>query len=165
MIRAEAPARILIVGQAPGTLAHKTGLTWNDPSGDRLRDWMGVDRETFYDASRIAIMPMGFCYPGRNPRGGDLPPRKECAEHWHEPVRSRLPNVELTLLVGRHAQLYYLEDAPKTLTETVRSWRSYVPDYLPLPHPSWRNNAWIKANPWYSRKVLPYLRKRIAELT
>ncbi len=158
-------ARVLIVGQAPGTKVHETGIPWNDPSGDRLRDWLALDRETFYDASRIAIMPMGFCYPGRNPKGGDNPPRPECAPTWHARLLALLPAVELTLLVGTYAQAHYLGPRRgKTMTETVRAWREHGPDYLPTPHPSWRTTFWLKKNPWFEAKVLPVLRKRVGGL-
>ncbi|TFW05341.1 uracil-DNA glycosylase family protein, partial [Oxalobacteraceae bacterium OM1] len=137
---------------------------WNDPSGDRLRNWLGIDREVFYDERRIAIVPAGFCYPGKG-KSGDLPPRPECAPLWHERVLAALPNVELTLLIGRYAQELYLRDNPKrSLTETVAAWRSYLPRYLPLPHPSPRNQAWWKANPWFELELLPALRQRIAGL-
>ncbi len=158
-------ARILIVGQAPGTRVHATGIPWNDPSGDRLRAWMGVDRDTFYDVSRIAIIPAGLCYPGRYDRGGDLPPRKECAERWLEPLLRHLPNVALTLLCGHHAQALHLGvRAKESLTETVESWREYFPRYLPLPHPSFRNLLWMKKHPWFERELLPVLRKRVRAL-
>ncbi|MEX2642511.1 MAG: uracil-DNA glycosylase family protein [Acetobacterales bacterium] len=159
------PARILIIGQAPGTRVHETGIPWNDPSGERLRQWMVVDRETFYDASRIAIMPMGLCYPGRLARGGDAPPRKECAPAWHARVRAELPDVELTLLVGSYAQAFYLHGVRKlTMTGTVRAFREYLPDYLPLPHPSWRTTGWLRRNPWFETDVLPELRARVVTL-
>lgn len=165
VLRASESARILIVGQAPGTKVHETGIPWNDPSGDRLRDWMSVDRDTFYDASRIAIIPAGLCYPGRYDRGGDLPPRKECAERWLEPLLGHLPNVALTLLCGRHAQALHLgARARDSLTETVGAWREYHPRYLPLPHPSFRNLLWMKKNPWFENEVLPVLRKRVRAL-
>ena len=159
-------ARILIIGQAPGTKVHETGVPWNDPSGDRLRDWMAVDKETFYDDRRIAIMPMGFCYPGRLDKGGDKPPRPECAPAWHEKLLARLPNIELTLLVGMYAQGYYLGGAkPKTLTETVRQWRDFGSAFLPTPHPSWRTTGWQKKNPWFEQELLPVLRDRVRALT
>lgn len=165
VLRAERGARLLIVGQAPGTKVHATGIPWNDPSGERLRAWMGVTREQFYDASRIAIMPMGFCYPGRLPRGGDAPPRPECAPLWHDRVLAQLPRIELVLLVGSYAQQHYLDTLRKsTLTETVRAWREYAPDYLPLPHPSFRNNHWLKQNTWFEEEVLPELRRRVAPI-
>jgi len=166
VIRAEATARLCVAGQAPGTRVHKSGMPFTDPSGDRLRDWMGVDRDTFYDAARIAIVPMGFCFPGLDAKGGDRPPRRECAPHWRARVFDHLPNVELTLLVGGYSQKWHLgRDARPTLTETVAAWRDYVPRYLPLPHPSWRNNAWLKKNPWFEAEVVPYLRSRVKGLT
>ncbi|MAK63427.1 MAG: uracil-DNA glycosylase [Maricaulis sp.] len=165
VIRASATARILIVGQAPGTRVHASGKPFTDPSGDRLRDWMGVDEAVFYDESRIAIAPMGFCFPGLDEKGGDLPPRRECAPLWQEPVRAALPQVRLTLLVGQYAQRFYLGSRMhKTLTETVRNAMNYAPDFLPLPHPSWRNNAWIRKNSWFAAKILPMLRCRIEEM-
>lgn len=165
MIFAERGARIVVIGQAPGTKVHNTGLSWNDPSGERLRMWMGVDRETFYDHSRIALMSMGFCYPGRLPRGGDCPPRPECAPRWHGKVMALLPRVELVLLIGSFAQSHYLGELKKrTLTETVQAWREYAPDYLPLPHPSFRNNFWLKRNPWFEAEVLPEFRRRVKKI-
>lgn len=164
-VRAKSTAKIMIIGQAPGTKVHETGIPWNDPSGDRLRDWLGIEGETFYDDSRIAIVPMGFCYPGRLERGGDKPPRPECAPAWHEKIISLLPDVELTLLVGMYAQKYYLgKRRARTLTDTVRKWRDYLPDYLPTPHPSWRTTAWLKKNPWFESETLPELRKRVEQL-
>ncbi len=155
-------ARVLIIGQAPGTKVHETGIPFNDPSGNRLRDWLGVDRETFYDPTKIALMPSGFCYPGRAPNGGDLPPRKECAPHWHPRLRPALAGVELTLLVGQYAQAYYLGRTRKrTLGETVRAWQEYLPDYWPTPHPSWRVNHWLAKNSWFETEVLPTLRQRV----
>jgi uracil-DNA glycosylase len=154
---------VLIVGQAPGTRVHATGIPWNDPSGDRLRDWLDVDRERFYEAAEFAIIPTGLCYPGRG-RSGDLPPRPECAPLWHPRLRAMLPNVELTLLVGQYAQAYYLGERRKpTLTETVRAWREYQPTFLPLPHPSPRNTRWLRVNSWFVRDVLPELRARVQE--
>jgi len=165
VLRAEATARLLIVGQAPGTKVHETGIPWNDPSGERLRDWLAVDRETFYDAARIAIVPMGFCYPGRDSRGGDRPPRRECAPLWHPPLRAALPEVALTLLVGQYAQAFYLGARRRgSLTETVCAWRDVLPEFLPLPHPSWRNTAWLKRNPWFAAELLPELRARVHAL-
>ncbi len=165
VLRARAGARLLIVGQAPGPRVHETGIPWNDPSGARLRDWLAVDGATFYDDSRIAIVPMGLCYPGRNPRGGDNPPRPECAPLWHPPLIQALPAIELTLLVGQYAQGYYLGKRRRgSLTETVRAWADYAPAYLPLPHPSWRNTAWLKRNPWYEAELLPELRARVHAL-
>jgi len=165
VLRAAASARLLIVGQAPGTRVHETGIPWNDPSGERLRDWLAVDRDTFYDETRIAIVPMGFCYPGRDTRGGDKPPRPECAPLWHPPLRVALPNVALTLLVGQYAQAYYLGPRRRdSLTGTVRAWRETLPEFLPLPHPSWRNTAWLTRNPWFAEALLPELRARVRAL-
>jgi len=163
VMSAHRDARLLIIGQAPGKRVHESGVPWDDPSGDRLREWLGVDKERFY-GKRIALVPMGFCYPGTG-SSGDLPPRKECAEEWHEQVLERLPNVKLTLLLSRYAQAYYLGELMKgSLTKTVESWRQYVPDRLPLPHPSPRNNRWLKKNPWFEQEVVPYLRRRVGRL-
>jgi uracil-DNA glycosylase len=159
-----AEARLLIVGQAPGTKVHATGIPWNDPSGERLRDWLGVDRDTFYDERRIAILPTGLCYPGRGP-SGDLPPRPECAPAWHPPILARLPRIELVLLVGAYAQAYYLgERRRESLTGTVHAWREYGPRFLPLPHPSPRNTLWLRRNPWFDGEVVPALRDRVGAL-
>lgn len=165
VLRGKRSARICIVGQAPGIRVHESGIPWNDPSGKRLREWIAIDDETFYDEARIAIVPMGFCYPGTMENGGDYPPRPECAPLWHPPVREALANVGLTLLVGSYAQAYYLGRArKKTMTETVRAWRDYLPDFLPTPHPSWRTTSWQKKNPWYDNEVLPELRRRVHAL-
>jgi uracil-DNA glycosylase len=165
VLQAGESARILIVGQAPGLRVHATGIPWSDASGARLRAWMGVGSDAFYDASRVAIVPMGFCYPGRG-RGGDLPPRRECAALWHDLLLSRLPRIELTLLVGRYAQRHFLGDRRKnTLAETVRAWKEYAPDYFPLPHPSPRNQPWLKSNPWFERQLIPELREQIGWLS
>jgi uracil-DNA glycosylase len=165
MLRATRSARLLIVGQAPGTKVHETGIPWNDPSGDRLRAWLQLDRETFYDDTRIAIIPAGLCYPGRDPQGGDRPPRPECAPMWHPKLRAQLPNIGLTLLVGSYAQAYYLgKDRKKTMGETVAAWRSYLPAFLPTPHPSWRTTFWLKKNPWFEKTLLPDLRRRVRAL-
>ncbi len=163
VVRAADTARLLIVGQAPGTRVQKTGIPWNDPSGDRLRDWLAIDRDTFYDERRIAIVPMGFCYPGKG-KSGDLPPRPECAALWHEKILGRLPELELVLLVGAYAQRHYLTECKPTLTETVKCWQDFLPRYLPLPHPSPRNQLWLKRNPWFELTVLPALRNRVKEL-
>ena len=160
VLRAKENAKLLIIGQAPGTRVHATGIPWNDPSGDRLRAWMGVDNDTFYDESKIAIVPMGFCYPGKG-KSGDLPPRKECAELWHQKVLQQLDQVELTLLVGSYAQRYYLPGDYKTLTERVKAWRASLPDFLPIVHPSPRNRLWLKNNPWFEREIVPYLKDRL----
>ncbi|MBI2421657.1 MAG: uracil-DNA glycosylase family protein [Candidatus Hydrogenedentes bacterium] len=165
ILRASDTARILVIGQAPGTRAHETGIPWNDASGDRLRAWLGLDRETFYDGTRIAIVPMGFCYPGRLPRGGDAPPRPECAPHWHARVRALLPRIEITLLIGQYAQKYYLgNECGRTLTETVRHWERFAPSVLPMPHPSFRNTAWLRNNPWFAAEIVPCLRQRLHTL-
>jgi len=165
VVRAAESARLLIIGQAPGARVHETGIPWNDRSGDRLRDWLAVDKEVFYDENRIAILPMGLCYPGIDKNGGDAPPRPECAPLWHDPIRAWMPHIELTLVIGAYAQKRYLGKArKKTMTETVKSWRDYGPEYLPLPHPSWRNTAWLKKNPWFEADVLPVLRKQTKRL-
>jgi uracil-DNA glycosylase len=165
VLRAAESARILVVGQAPGTKVHETGVPWNDPSGDRLREWMDVDRDTFYDETRIAIIPMGLCYPGRYERGGDLPPRPECADLWFDKLLAHLPNLECTILAGAYAQRHYLGDrCKKNLTETVRAWRDYFPDYLVLPHPSFRNNRWLRQHPWFEAEVIPVLFERVHSL-
>ena len=165
VIRAKETARIVIAGQAPGTRVHASGMPFTDPSGDRLREWMSVDKDTFYDDTKIAIVPMGFCFPGLDAKGGDLPPRKECAPAWRDKVFAKLKNVELTLLVGRYSQAWHLKGKTQpTLTETVAAWRDYGPETIPLPHPSWRNNAWIKKNPWFEAELLPHLRRRISRI-
>lgn len=163
VLRVAATARLLIIGQAPGTKVHASGIPWDDRSGDRLRQWLGLDRDVFYDISRIAILPIGLCYPGRDPRGGDLPPRPECAPLWHPPVRLLLPEIRLTLLVGGYAQAHVLERRRKaSLTETVAAWRDYLPDILVLPHPSWRTGAWQTKNSWFDAELLPEARRRVA---
>lgn len=165
IVRARAGARLLIVGQAPGTRVHGSGVPWNDPSGDRLRAWLGLDRDVFYDDRLIAIMPIGFCYPGVAKDGGDAPPRPECAPTWHPRLRAALPHIELTLLIGTYAQAYYLGDRRRrTLTDTVKAWRQYLPDFIITPHPSWRNNGWLKRNPWFEGEVVPALRTRVRRL-
>jgi uracil-DNA glycosylase len=165
VLRASTTARLLVCGQAPGTRVHQTGLPFNDPSGDRLRLWLGLDRAGFYDERRVAIVPMGFCYPGRDPRGGDRPPRAECAPLWLPRLAPHLAAVELTLPVGQYAQAWYLgRRAKANLTQTVMAWREYLPDFLPLPHPSWRNTGWLRRNPWFERELVPFLRARVAEL-
>ena len=157
-------ARILIAGQAPGIKVHETGVPFNDASGNRLREWLGLTRDEFYDANNIAILPMGFCYPGRG-KSGDLPPRKECAPAWREQLLAALPNIELTIVLGKYAQAYHLsETKKKPLTELVKSWREYWPNYLVLPHPSPRNNIWLKKNPWFEQDVLPELDKHVAAI-
>ena len=154
-------ARLLIVGQAPGRRVHETGIPWNDPSGDVLREWLGLDRARFYDTSRIAIVPTGLCYPG-TVEGADLPPCRECAPQWQPRFRAALPEVRLTLLVGSYAQAYYLKKGRKRgVAETVRAFRDYLPEFFVLPHPSWRNKAWLKNNPWFAGEVIPALRRRV----
>lgn len=170
IIQADPRARILIASQAPGNRAHIRGLPFYDPSGVRLRDWLGLDEAQFYDPARIAIVPMGHCFPGYDSKGGDLPPRRECAPAWREAVLARLPRLSLILTIGIHAQRYHLRDAMRAnLTETVRAWRDYYPGtreprILPLPHPSWRNNAWLRKNQWFEAELLPILRADVAAL-
>lgn len=150
-------AQVLLIGQAPGKLVHESGVPWRDKSGDRLREWLGVDEKTFYDSGRIAIMPMGFCYPGTG-KTGDLPPRPECAPEWHGQFLSAMPNIKLTLLLGQYAQNHYLGNRRKeNLTQTVRAWREYLPDFIPLPHPSPLNNRWMAKNRWFEAEVLGFL--------
>lgn len=157
-------AKLLIIGQAPGRRVQESGVPWDDPSGVRLREWLGIEAETFYDPKQVALVPMGFCYPGKG-KSGDLPPRPECAPQWHEPILDGLNQVGLTLLLSQYALNYYLADRrKKTLTATVQAWREYAPDYLPLPHPSPRNNIWLRKNPWFADDVLPYLQQRLGEL-
>ncbi len=164
VVRVSRSARLLIIGQAPGTKVHATGIPWDDASGDRLRDWLQVDKSVFYNESQIAIMPMGFCYPGRLERGGDAPPRPECAPAWHDALLSYMPGIALTLLVGAYAQKRYLgRAAGATLTETVRNHRRHLRNgFLPLPHPSWRTVSWQKKNPWFDEEILPVLREHAA---
>lgn len=154
-------SRILIIGQAPGTKVHNSGIPWDDASGKRLRMWMNLSPEEFYDDQKIAIVPMGFCYPGRG-KSGDLPPRKECAPEWHTKILEQLPELQLTLLIGQYAQKYYLKKKLKSnLTETVRNFEEYLPDYFPLVHPSPRNQIWMKKNAWFDKDVTPQLRKQV----
>jgi uracil-DNA glycosylase len=164
VLRASHSARMLVVGQAPGTKVHASGVPWDDASGMRLRQWLGVEAEVFYDVTRVAIVPMGFCYPGTG-KSGDLPPRPECAPQWHAALLAEMPAIELTLLIGQYAQAYYLaQRRKKNLTETVRAWREYEPRYLPLPHPSPRNNLWLKRNAFFADEVVPELQQRVREL-
>jgi len=160
VFRVSPTARLLIIGQAPGTKVHETGIPWNDPSGERLRAWLAMDRETFYDATRIAILPMGFCYPGRLPQGGDAPPRRECAPLWHPRLRPLMPAIRLTLLVGTYAQAAALGKG--TMTDRVRDFGAHLPAIFSLPHPSWRTNAWERKNPWFTEHALPALRAAVA---
>lgn len=162
VLRASESASLLVVGQAPGTLVHASGIPWSDASGMRLRGWMGLDRNAFYDEAKIAIVPMGFCYPGRG-ASGDLPPRPECSRTWHPRLIPMLPNVKLVLAIGQYAQVHFLGDLrKKSLTDTVRAWEEYAPRVFPLPHPSARNVAWFKHNPWFDAEVVPALRERVA---
>lgn len=160
IVQAGRAASILIVGQAPGRRVHESGVPWDDASGDRLRDWMGIERKAFYNANVVALVPMGFCYPGTG-KSGDLPPRKECAQLWHKSLLAHLKNIRLTLLIGKYAQDYYLPDVSRaSLTATVRGWQSHAPAIFPLPHPSPRNNRWLKSNPWFAEGLLPALQRR-----
>ena len=155
-------AKLLIASQAPGLRVHETGQSFNDASGDRLREWMSVDRNTFYDGNRIALAAMAFCFPGYDSNGGDRPPRSECAVHWRERLLASRSPFGTTLLVGSYAQAWHLGDRVReNMTETVKAWRSFAPRYIPLPHPSWRNNGWLKKNPWFEAELIPYLRRRV----
>lgn len=160
IVQLASSATILLAGQAPGRRVHESGVPFDDASGDRLREWMGVSRETFYDPGKIAILPMGFCYPGTG-KSGDLPPRAECAEAWRSRLLDELSAVRLTLVIGQYAQKWHLPDAKGNLTETVRAWRDFGPGLFPLPHPSPRNNIWMKKNPWYGEQLLPELRDAV----
>ncbi len=158
VLRASTESRLLLVGQAPGTRVHNTGIPWNDPSGERLRSWLQMEPEEFYDERKIAIVPMGFCYPGKG-KSGDLPPRKECSDTWHPKLLPLMPNIRITLLIGQYALDYFLgKRKKKTLTETVRSFREYLPDFIPLVHPSPRNYGWLKKNPWFEKELVPEMR-------
>jgi len=158
----EPGARLRIIGQAPGMRVHNSGIPFDDPSGDRLRDWMGIDRDTFYDRARIAITPMGFCFPGYDAKGSDLPPPKICARTWADQVDAALGEVKLTLLVGGYAQARHLQKR-QSVTENVKNWRDHAPRLFPLPHPSWRNTGWLKKNPWFTTDLLPELRQRVSD--
>ena len=163
VLRISKTARLCIAGQAPGMRVHKTGIPYNDPSGDRLRSWLALNRDTFYDERRVAIVPMGFCFPGYDAAGGDKPPRPECVRNWHEKLFAAAPSFELVLAIGTYAQRYHLRGrAKKSVSETVRAWREYGPMVIPLPHPSWRNNGWLKKNIWFEAELVPYLRARVA---
>jgi uracil-DNA glycosylase len=165
VVRVAPETRLLICGQAPGRRVHESGLPFTDPSGDRLRQWLGVDYARFYADRRIGVAAMAFCFPGTDPKGGDYPPPPRCAALWRKPLLAELGDVELTLLVGGYAQTWALgERAKRNMTETVRAWRDYLPDVLPLPHPSWRNTAWLKRHPWFEEEVAPYLRRRVAAM-
>ncbi len=162
-----ATAKILIAGQAPGTRVHATGIPFNDPSGDRLRDWLGVTREQFYDSGRFAILPMGFCFPGLDAHGGDLPPRRECAPAWRAQLLAMMPQIELLIAIGAYAQRWHLRERVRpTVTARVAAWREIfdggaAPRVMPLPHPSWRNTAWLKRNPWFDAELVPVLRQEV----
>jgi uracil-DNA glycosylase len=165
IIAASSKSKIIIIGQAPGRIVHNTSIPWNDKSGDNLRNWMGIDKTLFYNTDIIALMPMGFCYPGKS-KTGDLPPRPECAPLWHNKLLAQMPDVKLILLIGQYAQNYYLGNKAKnTLTETVQNFKTYLPTYFPLPHPSPRNNIWQAKNKWFGSKVLPELKKQIMALS
>lgn len=165
VVQAHGSARLRIVGQAPGRKVHETGVPWNDASGQRLRNWLGLTREQFYDPTKVAIMPMAFCYPGKA-ASGDNPPRRECAPQWHGPLNARLPDIALTVLVGQYAQAYYLgRNRKATLTDTVRAWQAYLPQgWLPLPHPSPRNQPWLAKHPWFEAELVPHLQAAIRSL-
>jgi len=173
VLRVSTTARLLIASQAPGNLVNQTGVPFNDPSGDRLRDWLGLDRESFYDVRRIAIVPMGFCFPGYDASGADLPPRRECRELWHDRLFDALPRIETVLAIGRYAQAYHFRRLGHVLpskagmTEVVSRWRDFdmsCPRIFPLPHPSWRNSGWLKRHPWFEKEMLPVLRAEVARL-
>ncbi len=164
IIAASVKSKIIIIGQAPGRAVHNTSIPWNDKSGDNLRNWLGIDKTTFYDADQIALMPMGFCYPGKG-KTGDLPPRPECAPLWHNQLLAMMPDIQLILLIGNYAQSYYLKDKTKdTLTETVHNFKLYLPKYFPLPHPSPRNNIWQAKNEWFGKEILPVLKKKVKNI-
>ena len=163
IVAAHSDAKIIIIGQAPGTKVHETGVPWDDPSGKQLRKWLGVSDEVFYDETKIALVPIGFCYPGKG-KGGDLAPRTECAPLWHQQLWDNMPNLELIILIGTYAQNYYLKgEMEKNLTETVKAYQKYLPKYFPLPHPSPRNRFWLAKNPWFGREVVINLQERISE--
>jgi len=164
VVSASPKSRIMLIGQAPGTAVHASGIPWDDKSGDNLRGWLGIGKEDFYNPDLIAIMPMGFCYPGRG-KSGDLPPRKECAPLWHEKMWSHLNNIQLTILIGQYAQKEYLKGKQKkTLTETVKSFEEYLPGFIVLPHPSPRNNIWRAKNKWFDEAVIPTLKEKVAQI-
>ncbi|PIB36797.1 IclR family transcriptional regulator [Reichenbachiella sp. 5M10] len=164
VLSAHSQSKIVIIGQAPGRAVHQSGIPWDDQSGDNLRQWLGIDKTIFYDPEQIALIPMGFCYPGTG-ESGDLPPRKECAPLWHDVIWKEMTNVKTTLLIGQYAQRYYLgQEVKKSLTETVKNYQEYMPKYFVLPHPSPRNNIWRAKNPWFDQQVLPVLREKIHQI-
>ena len=163
ILQLDPTARVLIAGQAPGKIVHETGVPFDDPSGKRLREWLGVTREVFYDPRQIAILPMGFCFPGSG-NSGDLPPRPECVPAWREQLLEHLHQLELTLVLGRYAHAYHFGEASSSVTELVQSWRSYWPKLVPLPHPSPRNNRWLRGNPWFEAELLPSLQQRVSKV-
>ena len=164
VIRVHPDSKILIIGQAPGRKVHASGIPWDDASGKKLREWLGVDVDTFYDTTTFGIVPMGFCYPGTG-TSGDLPPRPECAPNWHQPLLNMMPKIQLTLLFGMYARDYYLPEAKKkSLQDTVREWHTYLPKFLPMPHPSPRNRRWLQRNPWFEMDVVPYLKGKVSEI-
>jgi len=169
VFQAGAKARLLIAGQAPGTRVHASGRPFTDPSGERLRQWLGIGPDVFYDPAKVAVIPMGFCFPGQDERGADLPPRRECAPAWRGLLMAALPRIELVIALGAHAQKWHMGAAARgNLTDTVRNWREGLtlePAVIPMPHPSWRNNAWLKSNPWLVADVIPELQRRVRELT
>ena len=165
VVQLASTARLLIVGQAPGSKVHRSGIPWDDASGDRLRDWLGMDRSIFFDEAKVAILPMGFCYPGAGVNGGDDPPRPECAPFWHQRLLKHVPDIRLTLLVGQYAQRYYLASRRKdSMTETVQAFSEYAPQFFPLPHPSWRSAVWMKKHSWFEVAVFPEVRKAVGKL-
>lgn len=165
IVAAHPESKIVIIGQAPGTKVHETGIPWDDPSGRQLRKWLGVSDEVFYDETKIALVPMGFCYPGKG-KGGDLPPRPECAPLWHEPLLAKMKKLELIVVIGTYAQKEYLKGrTEKNLTETVKAYKNYLPKFFPLPHPSPRNRFWLGKNPWFEKEVVPELRIKVSSIT
>jgi len=165
VMSASSKSKVAIIGQAPGSIVHKTGIPWDDKSGDRLREWLNVSKNDFYNKELFALIPMGFCYPGKG-KSGDLAPRPECAPQWHQPLLSQMNNLELIILIGNYAQKYYLHNRVKnTLTDTVKNYHEYLPEYLPLLHPSPRNNIWLKKNQWFGATVIPKLRDNIKSLS
>lgn len=163
VLQASSSARLAIFSQAPGARVHDSGRPFTDASGERLRDWLGIGEDIFYDAARVAIVPMGFCFPGYDAKGGDRPPRKECAPLWRARLIAGLPKIRTAILVGAHAQAWHLGGRASSLTETVARWRDFAPDFFPTPHPSWRNNGWLRKNPWFERELLPELRRAVRE--